>query len=84
VRLRTDAGYDAVLTSASIDLRAGDVISNDPVSVVMKNATIAADSLKLVDNGELIRFEGHVKSTFQPDAGNGSATPTSQPAGGSP
>jgi len=84
VRLRTDSGYDAILMSASIDLRAGDVVSNDPVSVVMKNATIAADSLKLIDNGALIRFEGHVKSTFQPDAGSGAAPREPQPDGSSP
>ncbi len=84
VRLRTDSGYDAILMSASIDLRAGDVVTNDPVSVVMKNATIAADSLQLVDNGALIRFEGHVKSTFQPDAENGTAPSVPQPDGSSP
>jgi lipopolysaccharide export system protein LptC len=74
VRLRTDAGYDVVLMSARIDLRAGDVVSNEPVSVAMKNATIAADSLRMENNGELIRFEGHVKSVFLP------ATPTPEQA----
>jgi lipopolysaccharide export system protein LptC len=67
VHLRTESGYDAVLKSATIDLKAGTMVSNEPVNVVMTNGTIAADSLQTLDNGRII-FSGNVHTVFNPSS----------------
>jgi lipopolysaccharide export system protein LptC len=70
VHLRTESGYDAVLRSATIDLKAGTMVSNEPVNVVMNNGTIAADSLQILDNGRII-FSGKVRTVFNPSSPSG-------------
>jgi lipopolysaccharide export system protein LptC len=63
VHLRTDSGYDAVLKVATIDLKAGTMVSEEPVTVVTGNATIASDRMQTLDTGRII-FEGNVHSVL--------------------
>jgi lipopolysaccharide export system protein LptC len=67
VHLRTESGYDAVLKSATIDLKAGTMVSNEPINVVMNNGTIGADSLQFLDNGRII-FSGNVHTVVNPSS----------------
>ncbi|HYF54866.1 MAG TPA: LPS export ABC transporter periplasmic protein LptC [Salinarimonas sp.] len=60
----TDSGYRGTLRRASIDFKAGTVVSKEPVRIEMPNGTIEADSLEVVDNGRRITFEGRVRSEF--------------------
>jgi lipopolysaccharide export system protein LptC len=69
VRLRTDSGYQADMNSATIDFKAGTVISREPVKVGLTNALIEANTLHVTDNGKLIVFEGRVRATFEEGAG---------------
>jgi lipopolysaccharide export system protein LptC len=71
VRVRTDSGYDANLRSASIDFKAGTVISREPVRVVLSNGLIEANSLDITDNGKMIVFKGQVRATFSAPADMG-------------
>jgi lipopolysaccharide export system protein LptC len=71
VHLRTDSGYDAILKIATIDLKAGTMVSNEPVSVVLNNATIVADRMQTLDSGRIM-FEGNVHSVLNPAAATGS------------
>jgi lipopolysaccharide export system protein LptC len=69
VKLRTDSGYQADMSSATIDFKAGTVISNEPVKVGLTNALIEANTLHVTDNGKLIVFEGRVRATFEDGVG---------------
>jgi lipopolysaccharide export system protein LptC len=70
VRVRSSKGQEAQLKSASIDLKSGAVVSNEPVTVTLENATVAADSVEVTDGGRVISFKGRVRSVFI-DAGPG-------------
>ncbi|MDJ1158781.1 LPS export ABC transporter periplasmic protein LptC [Chelatococcus sp. SYSU_G07232] len=79
VLVRTDSGYDARLQSASVDFKAGTVVSNEPVRVEIKGGTIEAESLQVSDNGKRIAFIGRVRTVF--DRGQFGAGPAvAQPA----
>ncbi len=66
VRVRTDAGQEVVLTSASVDFKAGTVVSREPVAVAFPGGSIRADTLNVSDGGKVIVFEGRVRSEFRP------------------
>jgi lipopolysaccharide export system protein LptC len=48
-----------------IDVRKGNVVSDQPVSVKMLNGFLNAQRLDIVDNGSVLRFGG-VAMTLQP------------------
>lgn len=62
VRVRTDAGYEADLLSAKVNVKSGDVVSNEPVVVRSLTATITADRAEVRENGKHALFEGRVRS----------------------
>lgn len=64
VRVRTNAGYDARLSSATIDFKNGLVVSNEPVTVATNEGTISADRLDISENGKHIVFEGRVQAVM--------------------
>jgi lipopolysaccharide export system protein LptC len=64
IRVRTDKGYEADLDSARVDMKSGDVVSQEPVEVRSKNGTINADTLTIRENGKIAVFEGRVRSVF--------------------
>ncbi|MDB5509608.1 MAG: hypothetical protein JWL93_2077 [Hyphomicrobiales bacterium] len=66
VRIRSDSGYDITLQSAQMDFKAGTVVSDKPVNLIMSNGTVLADRLDIVDNGRVITFAGNVRSTLVP------------------
>jgi lipopolysaccharide export system protein LptC len=70
VRVRTDAGQDVVLTSASVDFKAGTVVSREPVTVAVPGGSIRADALNVSDGGKVIVFEGRVRSEFRSPEGD--------------
>lgn len=65
VQITTNSGYDIHLQSAEMDVKAGTMTSNDPVTVRMNNGTIAADRLSMEQGGQAITFDGNVRSTFE-------------------
>ncbi len=64
VRLRTDQGQEADLLSARVDMKSGDVTSQEPVEIRSKTGTINADSMTIRENGKHAIFEGRVRSVF--------------------
>lgn len=64
VHISSDSGYDIYLQSAEMDIKAGNMVSKDPVTVHMTSGTVAADSLSMTDGGQRITFDGHVQSSF--------------------
>jgi lipopolysaccharide export system protein LptC len=68
VRVRTEAGYDVRMKSARVDFRAGNVFSDDPVTVNFNGGTIDAARVDMYDSGAHIVFEGRVRTVMKPDA----------------
>lgn len=66
VVISSDAGLDVRAQDAHVEFRSGSVVTRNPVTVAMRGNTIAADSMRMVDGGRQVSFEGHVRSTFQP------------------
>lgn len=69
--LQSSTGYEAKLSQAMMDINKGEVTSNEPVDVKLLNGTLVADGLKILNSGEVVRFEGNVRMNLmmdQPDA----------------
>lgn len=65
--LQSSTGYEARLSSAQVDIAAGNVASDEPVWVKLLNGTLDANRLRIVERGEVIRFEGGVSMTLMMD-----------------
>ena len=65
IDLVSSTGYSGQLSEAVIDVRKGNVVSDQPVSVKMLNGFLNAQRLDIVDNGSVLRFGG-VAMTLQP------------------
>lgn len=64
IRLWTDKGQEARLTSAHVDFKAGTMQSREAVTVTMPTGSIKADGLDVTENGKTISFVGNVKAVF--------------------
>ena len=53
-------GYKALLREAAIEMKKGNVVSEQPVELRLPNGMLRANRLEIVDSGELIRFGGGV------------------------
>src|SRR3954471_3982188 len=58
--LQSSTGYEAKLSQASIDMNKGTVVSNEHVDVKLLNGTLVADGMRILNSGEVVRFEGNV------------------------
>jgi lipopolysaccharide export system protein LptC len=64
VRVQSDHGREVRLQSASVDFRAGTVVSNEPVTVTFESGVIEAGGVEVSDNGRVLHFKGRVRTTF--------------------
>ena len=53
-------GYEGHLTEAKADIRKGYIVSEKPVEVFLSNGKLNANRMEVVDNGELLRFDGGI------------------------
>jgi lipopolysaccharide export system protein LptC len=75
--LQTTSGYEARLSQAFVDMAKNTVTSDEHVDVKLTNGTLSADRLKIVDGGEVIRFEGNVVMHLDHfDASSANAAPS--------
>jgi lipopolysaccharide export system protein LptC len=58
--LQSSTGYEARLSQAFVDINKGSVTSDEHVDVKLLNGTLTADKLKIINSGEIVRFEGNV------------------------
>ena len=58
--LQSSTGYEAKLSRAYVDINKGSVTSDEPVDVKLLNGTLTADRLRILNSGEVVRFEGNV------------------------
>jgi lipopolysaccharide export system protein LptC len=68
ILLTSSAGYEARLTQAVVDVKAGHVVSQKPVEVKLLNGTLTANRLEVIDKGEVARFEGNVVMNLRLDS----------------
>lgn len=70
VRVRTGDGIELNMKSAFAEFKSGSIISKEPVEVRLRDGTIHANGIEIVDGGREIIFPGRVHSVFQaqPDA----------------
>ena len=81
ILLQSSTGYEAKLSQALVDINKGTVTSNEHVDVKLLNGTLVADGLKILNSGEVVRFEGNVVMNLtmdQPDAAAQPAEPAEQ------
>jgi lipopolysaccharide export system protein LptC len=68
IHVTSSQGYDMRLDSLDIDTKAGAMISEQPVTAAQGDNKISADRMKVIDSGEVIRFEGNVRAEFKADS----------------
>lgn len=76
--LQSSTGYEAKLSQAQVDINKGLVTSEEHVDVKLLNGTLVADRLRIINSGEVVRFEGNVVMNLvmdQPDAAAQGETP---------
>jgi lipopolysaccharide export system protein LptC len=66
IRITSGSGYDIRLRSANVNFKSGAVASDDPLTVVMTSGAIAANSLRISENGKKISFGGGVETILKP------------------
>jgi lipopolysaccharide export system protein LptC len=65
--LTTTDGMVANLKSAFIDMSKGDMFTKKPVDIKLRNGTqIAAQSLRILENGKVLVFEDRVQMAIEP------------------
>lgn len=68
VRMRSEAGYELLASSAAIEFKTGKMVSDEPVKVMMRTGTIDADRMTVLDSGKQMIFEGRVKTLMLPQS----------------
>jgi lipopolysaccharide export system protein LptC len=58
--LQSSTGYEARMSQAYVDINKGTVTSDEHVDVKLLNGTLSADRLRIINSGEIVRFEGNV------------------------
>jgi lipopolysaccharide export system protein LptC len=76
--LQSSTGYEAKLTQAYVDINKGAVTSDEHVDVKLLNGTLTADRLRIINSGEVVRFEGNVVMNLVMD--NPTPAPEPEPA----
>lgn len=70
ILLQSSTGYEGRLSEAVIDVRKGNVVSDQPVAVKMLNGFLNAKRLDISENGSVLRF-GDVTMTLDPGKDGG-------------
>jgi lipopolysaccharide export system protein LptC len=60
IYVQTTSGYEAWLSQAFVDMNKNTVTSDEHVDVKWADGKISADTMKVLDGGEVVRFDGHV------------------------
>ena len=66
ITVETADGMTAKLQSATIDIGAGGMTTDDPVDIRMDGATITSDTMAIRENGKVLLFEKRVRMDIDP------------------
>ena len=64
----TSSGYQALLSEAIVDIRAGKIVSEKPVEVTTSTWTVNANRMEIGESGEFVRFERGVAVVLLPES----------------
>lgn len=81
IDVRTDNGDKAALQAAHVNLKAGEMETDQPVRITTANGGVVnANSMRVTDNGKVIAFEGQVKTVLYPQEQGGKRDPQANDA----
>jgi len=66
ITVKSAQGYSAKLREAAVDMKAGNVVSEQFVEVTLPNGLLTANSLEIANSGEVLRFGRGVVLTLDP------------------
>jgi lipopolysaccharide export system protein LptC len=69
-----DNGMRAEFQGAYLDVKAGKLITDQPVAIFKGSASVVAQSLKMTDKGTVIEFDGQVRMHIDPATIHNSAS----------
>jgi len=81
--LQSSTGYEARMSQAYVDINKGTVTSDEHVDVKLLNGTLTSDKLRILNSGEVVRFEGNVVMNLD-KLGDDSAQAANEPAAPEP
>jgi lipopolysaccharide export system protein LptC len=64
----SSSGYQALLSEAVVDIRAGKIVSDKPVEVSTSGWTVNANRLEIAESGNLVRFDQGVAVVLSPES----------------
>ena len=56
VVVTSQQGYKALLREAAVEMKKGNVVSEQPVEIMLPNGMLKANRMEIVDSGDVIRF----------------------------
>jgi lipopolysaccharide export system protein LptC len=68
IMVTSTSGYQAVLSEAVVDIRAGKIVSEKPVEVTTSSWTVNANRMEIGESGNLVRFERGVAVLLLPES----------------
>ncbi|TCR90851.1 LPS export ABC transporter periplasmic protein LptC [Rhizobium sp. BK376] len=69
-----DNGMRAEFKTADLDIKSGNLVSNDRVAIQKGGASVVAQSVKMTDKGKVIEFDGQVQMHIDPSTIHNSGT----------
>jgi lipopolysaccharide export system protein LptC len=70
ILVTTTSGYQAKMTQAVIDIRAGKIVSEKPVEVKSHEWLVKSNRMEVSDSGDVVRFERGVSVTIEGESAN--------------
>jgi lipopolysaccharide export system protein LptC len=80
--LTTSSGYQGRLSEAFVDIRSGNVVSEQPVELNLLQGTLNAKRLEVTESGTVIRFGNGVRLMLMPE--NDASAPAAEPGASKP
>jgi len=66
ILLTSNGGHEMRLDEAVVDVRSGNIVSDQPVEVKMQQGSLRGNRLEVIKSGEIVRFDGGVTMTLDP------------------
>lgn len=70
ILVTTSSGYQAQMTQAVIDIRAGKIVSEKPVEVKSHEWLVKSNRMEVSDSGDVVRFDRGVSVTIEGESAN--------------
>ena len=74
IRITTSKGDEVLLRSATVDLKAGTVVSKEPVRITTASGIVEAEGVQVSESGRTVSFTGRVRTQFKREAIEPAAT----------